>query len=85
MIETIKRDGDIIMVHKNNMEIPIVKAWTSSWLTSRKENLHDCHFHLTQDGAMLSFAYGDITDLIETLVHVKLTLQREFEGAETNE
>ena len=85
MIETIKRDNDIVMVHTGNSEMPIVKAWTSSWLTSRKENLRDCHFHLMQDGQTFSFAYGDITDLIETLVHVKLTLQREFEGEETNE
>jgi|DEB0MinimDraft_3_1074331.scaffolds.fasta_scaffold170105_3 hypothetical protein len=85
MIETIKREGDIIMVHTSNRKIPIVEAWTNCWLTSKKESLHDCHFLLRQDSETFSFDYGDITDLIETLVHVKLTLQREFEGEETSE
>ena len=85
MIENIRRDNEIIMVHTGNRNVPIVRGFIYSWITTERTTIHDSYFTLHQDDDTFSFNYGDITDLMETLVHVKLTLEREFEKEKESE
>lgn len=85
MIQNIKRGDEIVMIHTGNRNVPIVRGFTNSWIPLESTTIHDTYFTLTQDSDTFSFNYGDITDLIETLVHVKLTLEREFEKEKESE
>ena len=84
MIENIKRDGEIVMVHTNNKNVPIVRGYTYSWITTESTTIHDTYFIMNQDSDTFSFNYNDITDLIEMLMHVKLSLRSAFDEEKNN-
>lgn len=79
MIENIKRDGELVMIHTGNKNVPIVRGYTYSWITTESTTIHDTYFLMSQDSDTFSFNYGDITDLIEMLMHVKLSLRSAFD------
>lgn len=78
MLHTIKRERTTIVCHQND-EIPCAVIWDpqDSWVEN--PSLHDMRFVLRDLDGSDSFylGYGDITDLMELLVHVKLTMQKE--------
>ena len=84
MIENIKRGDEIVMIHTGNKNVPIVRGFTSSWITLESTTIHDTYFVMTQDGDTFSFNYNDITDLIEMLMHVKLSLRSAFDEEKGN-
>ena len=79
MIENIKRDGELVMIHTDNKNVPIVRGFTNSWITLESTTIHDTYFIMQQDSDTFSFNYNDITDLIEMLMHVKLSLRSAFD------
>lgn len=79
MIENIKRDGELVMIHTGNKNVPIVRGFTNSWIPLESTTIHDTYFLMQQDSDTFSFNYGDITDLIEMLMHVKLSLRSAFD------
>jgi hypothetical protein len=84
MLHTIKRERTTVICHTND-EIPCAVIWDlqDSWVEN--PTLHDMRFVLRDMDGSDSFylGYGDITDLMELLVQVKLTMQKARDNNES--
>jgi hypothetical protein len=78
MLHTIKRDRSTLIFHQND-EMPYAVIWNKYGWDGEQPTIHDMRFSLNaaEDSFCLYLGYADITDLMELLVQVKLTMQKE--------
>lgn len=80
MLHTIKRDRSTLIFHQSE-EMPYAVIWNKYGWDGEQPTIHDMRFSLAhaESEACLYLGYTDIQDLMELLVHVKLTMQKEAE------
>jgi len=80
MLHTIKRDRSTLIFHQSE-EMPYAVIWNKYGWDGENPSIHDMRFSLNiaEGDSSLYLGYADIQDLMELLVHVKLTMQKEAE------
>lgn len=80
MLHTIKRERSTLIFHESE-EIPYALIWNKYGWDGEQPSIHDMRFSLNmaEGDCPMYLGYSDITDLMELLVQVKLTMQKEAE------
>ena len=80
MLHTIQRERSTLIFHESE-EIPYALIWKKYGWDGEQPSIHDMRFSLNmaEGDCSMYLGYSDITDLMELLVQVKLTMQKEAE------